>query len=186
MDITLRMTTRRRILSTGLLALASAFLPGAALVQNVHAGKKKVKATGTVADRTQSQRESCETIGGGNLAVLDGPNGSNTTECKGGDFDGYTCYNTKKDTACRRNLTKQPSSPLTDAGGPPSDGVNEQPSDGKPVGGGADVNPGPAEEPDGGGAGPIILYSRRQVNAESRRYGKRRGHKKGRGASRKR
>lgn len=117
MDITLRMTTRRRILSTGLLALASAFLPGAALVQNVYAGKK-VKATGTVADRTQSQRESCETIGGGKLAVLDGPNGSNTTECKGGDFDGYTCYNTKKDTTCRRNLTKQPSSPLTDAGGP--------------------------------------------------------------------
>jgi hypothetical protein len=64
--------------------------------------KAEKKTYGSVADRTESQRELCETLGGGKLAVMDGPagSGSNTTECKGGTNDGWTCYNTAKTTDC--------------------------------------------------------------------------------------
>lgn len=183
-------TTRRRILSVGLFALVSAIVPGAILVPDASAGKKKkkVKANGSVIDRTQTQREACETIGGGQLAVLDGPHGSNTTECKGGDNDGYTCFNTKKDTTCWKDLTRQPSSPLNDSTAPPTEG-NEQPYDGGKPAGGGHVDPiGGVGDPGSPPSGPIILLSERHQtvaesngeNSKTKRAGKRRRHGKSR------
>lgn len=151
MHVSPSVMTRRHILSTGLVALVSAFLPGAFLVQHAHADKKKPKIP-TVAERTGAQREVCENFSDppGKLAVLDGPNGGNTTECKGGSSNGHTCINTKKETKCWQARTEPPSSPLNGVGGPPSDSVNEQPSDGKPVGGGGAVGPtGGVEDPGG-------------------------------------
>jgi hypothetical protein len=55
----------------------------------------------SVAQKTENQREACETIGGGTLVVMDGPNGSNTTECKGGTGDGDTCFNTATSVKCQ-------------------------------------------------------------------------------------
>lgn len=193
MNFTLSTTTRRRLLTSSFVSsLAIALLPAAMVVQDVDAGKKKKgKVRGTVAERTQLQRDACETIGGGKLAVLEGSNGMNTTECKGGDYDGRTCYNTKKDTTCFNALTQQPSSPLQDNGGLPGDGVNEQPGGGKPAGGGAHVDPGSAEDPGGQATGPIVLFSERQisgnaadVSANDRRRSTR--HSRRRGKSRQR
>lgn len=177
-------TTRRHLLTSSLVkSLAIALLPTALLGQNVAADKKKKKkGPPTVSERTQSQREMCETLGGGKMAVLDGPNGGNTTECKGGDSDGFTCINTKKDTKCHQALT-QPTSSLNDSTAPTTGG-NEQPYDGgKPAGGGAGVDPGPAEDPGGSGTDPVILLAGRQVSvaAEINQGGKgRRNGKRGR------
>jgi hypothetical protein len=62
---------------------------------DVKAGTKQV----SVAQKTENQREACETIGGGKLVVMDTSYG-NVTECKGGTGDGDTCFNTPTSVTC--------------------------------------------------------------------------------------
>ena len=167
--------TRRLFLHRGArLSLALTFLLGSMQAADVHAGKKKKKQkVPSVAERTEAQRLICA-INGGQLVVLDGPDGGNTTECKGGSDDGTTCINTKKKTTCwyaRTDLGTKPggggavppsggnedptgpSSPVTDPAAPPPVG-NEQPGGGaaQPGGGGAEDPSGGVEQPSGSGS----------------------------------
>lgn len=113
--------TRRSFLQGGLLASLALVVACATLpITEVAAEKKTTKAS--VSARTESQREVCETTTfsnpPGKLAVLEGPNGGNTTECKGGQNDGYTCINTQTTTSCTKPRTL-PDSPLLDPGDAP-------------------------------------------------------------------
>jgi hypothetical protein len=153
------MMTRRVWLSRLLLAAAVAPVVGPRVAEPVAAGKKKPKVA-SVSKRTEEQRVRCEIVGGGQLAVLDGPDGGNTTECKGGSLDGLTCINTKSKTTCARQLTNPPSEKPGGGAAEPPSGGNEQPNDdGTHAGGGAGVDPsGGNEQPtdpgssDGGGS----------------------------------
>jgi hypothetical protein len=61
--------------------------------------RAETKGNNSVANKTERQREACETIGGGTLVVMDTSYG-NMTECKGGTGDGDTCFNTPTSVTC--------------------------------------------------------------------------------------
>lgn len=204
MSHTMSPLTRRSFIHGGArLSLALAALLASRQAPHVAAGKKKKPKQLSVAERTDIQRESCE-LYGGQLAVLDGPNGGNTTECKGGEDDGMTCINTKKASKCSQARTQEPtkpggggavppsggnedptdpSSPVTDPAAPPAGG-NEQPSDGgSQAGGGAAVDPsGGVEQPSDGGGVTITAYDGGK-DGQAKRHGTRR--RQGRGKRRK-
>lgn len=149
-------TTRRLMPLSLLLALAAAILLGSMLGQDVEA--TKVKAHSSIKRRVQDQRDLCE-AGGGTLDVRNTAFQSTITTCNGGDSDGYTCVNTKKNSYCDYDLTQSPSSPVTDPAAPPTNG-NEQPSDNTQAGGGAGVDPSDGNElpgaPGGSGGGVVV------------------------------
>jgi hypothetical protein len=164
MSHTMSPLTRRAVLHGGArLALALTALLGGTRAADVHAGKnrKKKPKIGSVAERTEDQRQSCEAFGG-QLAVMDGPDGCgcNTTECKGGG-DGLVCTNTPKKTSCSYPLTDPTDGPLDDVHTPPTDG-NEDPRDPSspvtdpvaPPAGGNEQPSGGDEPPSGGGGQP--------------------------------
>jgi hypothetical protein len=163
--------TRRFCLSRLLLAAAVAPMAGLSVAAPVGADKKK-NVKGSVAERAKSQQQLCE-LGGGKLAVLDGPNGGNTTECKGGDNDGWTCFNTTTTTDCSK---QQPA----DDGNPALGGVDPSDLPGHPLEPNASPLDAPGHvsdqplEPDGGA---ITLYAADHMTS---RKGSRHGaHKRG-------
>lgn len=195
--------TRRGWLARLLLAAAAAPVAGVTLAAPVAAGKKKKSKIGSVADRTVAQQVVCE-ANGGTLAVLDGPFGGNTTECKGGENDGEVCYNTTKTTQCYSARTQEPTKPGGGSAVPPSggneppandpplagggtgvdpSGGNEHPSDpgasdggGSQAGGGAAVGPGDSAEQPGAADGGVVLRSAKPHGPHQRHgHGNQRG-----------
>jgi hypothetical protein len=152
--------SRRFWLSRLLVAAAVAPVVGVKLAEPVAAGKKKRKKPniGTVEERTANQRYVCETGDPpGKLAVLDGPGGSNTTECKGGEHDGDVCYNTKKATKCYLGRTQDPTTKPGGGGAVPPGGGNEDPTGGGAnAGGGAAVPPTGGVDSGGGSVPPVL------------------------------
>ena len=128
-------TTARTVwVSRLVLSVAVAFLLGAALAQGADA--KGVKARTSIADRVQTQKDTCEIIGGGTLEVTPSPfqpgrSGGEPvnmiTRCKGGTEGGTTCNHTENQTTCRQAVTRAPG----DLVPPPGDGaVAEEPTGG--------------------------------------------------------
>jgi hypothetical protein len=162
MSHTVHPLSRRAFLYGGVrLAVVVAGLVGVARIPDVHADTKKKPKIKSVAERTDEQRSTCEGLGG-KLAVLDGPDGGNTTECKGGSRNGYTCINTKKASTCSFALTTVPTKPGGGGAAPPSGGT-EDPTDPAspftepavpPTGGNEQPSDGGNEPPSGGGGQP--------------------------------
>jgi hypothetical protein len=144
--------SRRSLLSRLLMAAAVAPVFGVARGDSADAGKKKKRPS--VSQRVQNAREVCE-IGGGTLAVSEGSAGT-TTECKGGDSDGWTCFISKTKTRCAMSLTQSPAPHAGGGGAVPPSGGNEDPtSGGSHAGGGAAVPPSGGID-SGGGFGPVL------------------------------
>lgn len=169
--------TRRVWLSRLLMAAAVAPVAGLRLAEPVAADKTKSSAS--VADRTASQRQMCE-VGGGKLAVMDGPEGSggNTTECKGGANDGWTCINTKTTSDCSKQLTTPPRLPTTTPGHLPDHSL-------EPLEPGDSPLTDPASQPLEPMRGAVILSAdSTNKRLEASQHGKRKRH--GRGKHRRR
>ena len=170
-------------------------MAGLRLAEPVAAGKKKKPKPPSVAERTEAQRELCK-IGGGTQAVLDGPNGGNITECKGGDSDGWTCINTKKASRCAMQRTNPPTKPggtIPDQPLQPAD-----PTGGEPSGGGSGSGAGwtppldhipdqplqPTDPGDSDGGGVILYAYHGSTHDHAKHRGARRRHGRGKGHKR--
>lgn len=149
-------TTPASTIARLVLSLVVALLLGTLLVPSVDASKKGKNTIASVGSRVQSQRDLCETIGGGTLDVKKTAFGTRTT-CTGGTDDGAKCVIHKKYTKCERQRTRPPTSaPAV----PPSGGVEEPGGGGggSNAGGGAAVPPGGGvEDPGNPTAGEPVL-----------------------------
>jgi len=82
-----------------ILTLVALVAIGLATVHEADARKFTVKATTSIKDRVQAQRDMCATIGGGTLTVTSGYV-TTTTSCSGGTEDGTNCSHTRNETTC--------------------------------------------------------------------------------------
>ncbi len=174
--------TRRSFLQGGLLAsLALVASLGALPIPDVAAGKKTKRKPSSVQSRNQSQREMCETLGGGTLEAKPIGGGSWETTCHGGESGGRQCTNTAQSTVCVRPRTisdvpahpLQPQSPFAD----PAVGATQPLEPDSPFAHPSDAHP---LEPAGDGV-TITAYDSGTVGqAEAHRRRRRRGHGKGR------
>jgi hypothetical protein len=172
--------TRRVWLSRLLMAAAVTPVIGLRFADPVAADKSKSSAS--VADRTTSQRQMCE-LGGGKLAVMDGPEGSggNTTECKGGANDGWTCINTKTTSDCSKQQSAPPRLPTTTPGHLPDHSLEPLEPGGSPLTDPGQISDQPLEPMRGA---DIISADSTNTRLEASQHGKRKRH--GRGKHRRR
>ena len=136
--------SRRSWFSRVLMAAAVAPVVGVRLADSVHAGKKKKKAH-NITLRVEAERLGCE-FGNpehsGTLVEQQHEDGTVTTECKGGDLDGRTCFHGKTKTKCHQQTQHVPTTNVTEgavpatAGADPSGGTaGTDPSGGTTTGG---------------------------------------------------
>jgi hypothetical protein len=85
-------TRMTRTIRAGAIALFLAVAAVLSLGVTTMDVKAETKNTVGVAQAVENNRETCETIGGGKLVVMDGPGGSVTVECKGGTGNGDYCF----------------------------------------------------------------------------------------------
>jgi hypothetical protein len=101
MDTTI---SRRGWLGRLLVAAAVAPVAGVTLADGVNADKKskrRQKDAAPLKERVRTQEALCQ-LGGGTLATQKHEHGGVTTECKGGDYGGNTCFHGKKKTMCHK------------------------------------------------------------------------------------
>jgi hypothetical protein len=95
-------TRKRPTLLNTLLIVASLLLVGLMLANPASAEPRKT--TSSMSSRVTSQRELCETLGGGQMDYVNSYEGGKlvgvTTYCKGGKGDGYNCANTATTYDC--------------------------------------------------------------------------------------
>lgn len=95
-------TRKRIVLFSVILTIAGLLISAFSFVDVTSAEPKQTKAS--MSSRVQSQREMCETIGGGEMDYVNSyENGKLvgvTTYCKGGTQDGWNCANTATTYDC--------------------------------------------------------------------------------------
>jgi hypothetical protein len=108
-----RTSARERRVAKFLAIVALALVLGFALAGHADA-KTHTSGNGgaSVAKRTRIQQVDCQ-IGGGSSTTVPGANGSSTTSCDGGLYDGQSCTNRTSSTTCTFDI----STPTQGAGG---------------------------------------------------------------------
>jgi hypothetical protein len=87
-------------------------LLGGAVAPRVGAEKNTGNKPPSVAYRVHTQPELCEVMGKGKLAVHEHDHGTATTECKGGENDGWTCFDSATQTKFHQPAAMSPVGPL--------------------------------------------------------------------------
>lgn len=111
-------TLQSRSLPRLLLGVAVALLLGLALAQGAGA-EPKTPVKGTIAQRTQGQKDLCDVSGGTfevettYSSVFRGQVTKTVTTCSGGQYP-QTCTNTSKNTTCTPAFTPPPQDPVDD------------------------------------------------------------------------
>ena len=138
----------RVTISRRLLVMAGTLLLGTTLVPSVEATKKGKNTIESVNRRVQSQRDICETIGGG-ILTQEKVGKDTVTQCTGGRSHGRRCVHSKNKTECHQAFEVPPTSDSSGVGVPVSDvQTPEEPTKHPNTGVGVPVNDvGRAEEP---------------------------------------